>query len=93
MANDRLFVRCTKCGAYEVLAKWYPGGPALGNVRADALVDFLGAHIRLCQPQDGAMISPVCVVFDNEDSFCAAGGAIGGTGNINSDMERYKRNG
>lgn len=96
MANDRLFIRCTKCGDYAVVGKYYPSCP--GHVTTpQGLAAFVDKHLDDCQlsglacPDYGP--EPICIVLDSESTFCAAGGVIGGTGNISRDMERYKRNG
>jgi hypothetical protein len=93
MANDRLFVRCTKCGDYEYLGKYYPS--MAGHVdRRDELAEFVDKHLDSCQlggmclTDYGDADQPMCIVFDHEATFCAAGGLIGGgTGNVNKDKE------
>jgi hypothetical protein len=86
MANDRLYIRCTECGDYEFLAKWSPSPGRIFAPRA-VIDQFVCNHINSCQKGDGAMTPPMCIVFDNEDTFCAAGGKIGGSpnGNVNKD--------
>jgi hypothetical protein len=87
MANDRFYCRCTRCGDYLWLGKYYPGTAvafATDDVAA-ALQTFIESHLSRCQPQDGAFSGDMCLVFDNEATFCAAGGFIGGAGNIHLD--------
>lgn len=95
MANDRFFIRCTLCGDYLGLGKWYPSvgayvHPAGG--RMPALETFFDSHLTNCQPNDGHELTPpICLVIDNEATLCAAGGLIGGSGNTKVDTQEKRQ--
>jgi hypothetical protein len=86
MANDRFYIRCTVCGDYLFLGKYYPSGDTIVNdYWQEPLMTFIGSHLSNCQPQGMSFDPPMCLVFDNEETLCAAGGLIGGSGNVNVD--------
>ncbi|SRR6266446_6975632 len=96
MANDRFFIRCTVCGDYLGLGKYYPStGPALLDYTntARALGTFIEAHLSNCQPQGTFFSGPLCLVFDSEATLGAAGGMLGGSGNVNVDRDARGRKG
>lgn len=43
MANDRLFLRCVKCGAEKTIYKFYPGG-GYGYES----IEFIESHLDEC---------------------------------------------
>lgn len=101
MANDRLFIRCTTCGGYDMLGKFYPGGSdgiLDGGMSALKLARFVDWHFSKCQRADHDIEGPVCLTFDSEQTLFEAIKAIGGdalcfTGNINSDKAKMTQNG
>lgn len=92
MANDRFFIRCTACGGYSALGKFYPGGSdgILDPNGAIKLARFVDWHFSNCQKADHDIEGPICLTFDSEQTLLDAiksvgGNALGFTGNIRSD--------
>lgn len=44
MANDRIFIRCRKCGEQKMLAKYYP---TIARYGVD-VSDFVSEHLANC---------------------------------------------
>jgi hypothetical protein len=93
MANDRLYIRCTRCGDYLCLAKFYPStGPYFpSHWPKEPLHTFIQSHLENCQPHSSGFDGPICLVFDSEQTLCDAGGLIGGSGNIHLDAKTPPR--
>lgn len=90
MANDRFNIRCTICGDYLLLGKYYPSsGAYMFPGKVDALETFISSHLTNCQPKTDGWVDfelPMCLVFDNEESLAAAsGGVLGLSGNVETD--------
>lgn len=91
MANDRLYLRCTKCGDYILLGKWYPSFSHCTIDRPDKpeqMADFINRHIESClEPVGDFGECPIPLTFDSEHTLMEAGGKgpAGGTGNIERD--------
>ena len=49
MANDRLMMRCRKCEAQFMMAKYYPSNR--GVWWRDELCDFIDEHMEKCVPR------------------------------------------
>ena len=86
MANDRFFCRCKICGDYLCLGKMYPGMGVAISADLLAFGTFIESHLSHCQRQGISFEGAICLVFDSEETFCAAGGTIGGSGNIDLDQ-------
>jgi hypothetical protein len=46
MSNDRLYLRCKKCGEHKLLLKYYPTGSHLWE--PDKLCDWMDLHWAAC---------------------------------------------
>ena len=76
MANDRVFIVCERCGAVEVLTKYYPShGAHLEGDQPTKLTRFYADHID-CTPTEQDL-GP-CVLFSimGEDELFRRGGPI-----------------
>lgn len=93
MSNDRFYVRCAICGDYEWLGKYYPSTGAQCRVDPKLIMDFLAFHLTECQARGAFDFGdgPTCVRIDSEATLCAAGGLIGGSGNVHDDMKARSR--
>jgi hypothetical protein len=82
MSNDRLFIRCDRCGAVECVGKYHPGVVGmLSPSGEDRAAEFLQRHLAGCHPgPDFGDLGPgrLWISFIGEMEYCARGGVIGG---------------
>lgn len=82
MPNDRLFIRCDRCGAVECIGKYHPRAiSSMSPSGEDRAVEFLQQHLARCHPgPDSGDLGPgrLWISFIGETEYSAQGGAIGG---------------